>query len=72
MLIKDFPDGFSLGYSVHVLSLMLQSILIRAEERVDPRAAPLSEDEARALSGLVDLLHTALHDATMLQKRRVN
>jgi hypothetical protein len=72
MLLKDFPEDFSLGYSVHVLSLMLQSILIRAEERVYSRAAPMSEDEARALSGLVDLLHAALHDATILQKRRVN
>ena len=72
MLLKDFPDGFSFGYSVHVVSLMLQSILIRAEERIDPHGAPMSEDEARALSGLVDLLHAALHDATMLQKRRVN
>ena len=72
MLLKDLPDGFSLQSGVEVLGLMLQSILIRAEERVDPHAAPMSEDEARALSGLVDLLHAALHDATMLQKRRVN
>ncbi|MBW8619530.1 MAG: hypothetical protein KGO21_12605 [Hyphomicrobiales bacterium] len=67
MLLKDFPEGFSLGYSVHVLSLMLQSILIRTGERVDARG--FSEEEARAFDVLVDLLHAALRDAAQLQKR---
>jgi hypothetical protein len=70
MLLKDFPEGFSLSYSVHVLSLMLQSILIRTEERVDARG--FSEEEARAFASLVELLHIASRDAAMLQKRMVN
>ena len=70
MLLKDFPEGFSLSYSVHVLSLMLQSILIRTEVRVDARG--FSEEEARAFDGLVDLLHAALRDAAQLQKRMVH
>ena len=70
MLLKDFPEDFSLGYSVHVLSLMLQSILIQTKESIDTRG--FSEDEARAIEGLIDLLHTALRDASLLQKRIMN
>ena len=38
MLLKDIPESFSLNYSVHVLALMLQSILIRAEEMIDQQS----------------------------------
>ena len=65
MLIKDFPDGFSFGYSVHVLSLMLQSILIRAEERLETRT--FSASEARAFETLLELLEAAQRDAVMLK-----
>ena len=72
MLLKDFPENFSLGYSVHVLGLMLQSILIRAEQRVDARAGVLSEEETRACAALVDLLRMALSDAQAVQRRVMN
>ena len=72
MLLKDFPEGFSLGYSVHALSLMLQSILIRAEDIFTTRGAHVSEEERRAFASLVELLHIAARDAAMLQKRMVN
>ena len=72
MLIKDFPEGFSLGYSVHALSLMLQSILIRAEDTIATRGVHLSEEERRAFASLVELLHIASRDAAALQKRMVN
>ena len=72
MLIKDFPEGFSLGYSVHALSLMLQSILIRAEDTFTTRGIDASEEERRAFARLVELLHIASRDAAALQKRMVN
>ena len=69
MLLKDLPDGFSLQSSVEVLGLMLQSILIRAEERLERH--PLSASEARAFETLLALLEAAQRDAVMLKKRRV-
>ena len=72
MLLKDFPEDFSLGYSVHVLGLMLQSILIRADQRVDTRAGVMSEEDARAYARLVDLLRMALSDAQAVQRRVMN
>ena len=72
MLLKDFPEGFSLGYSVHVLALMLQSILIRAAAIIDDRDEDLSADEAQALQSLTEILTIALRDAESLQKRMMN
>jgi hypothetical protein len=69
MLLKDLPDGFSLQSSVEVLGLMLQSILIRAEERLEGH--PLSASEARAFETLLALLEAAQRDAVMLKERRV-
>ena len=69
MLLKDLPDGFSLQSGVEVLGLMLQSILIRAEERLEGRS--LSASEARAFETLLELLEAAQRDAVMLKERRV-
>ena len=65
MLLKDLPDGFSLQSSVEVLGLMLQSILIRAEERLETRT--FSASEARAFETLLALLEAAQRDAVMLK-----
>ena len=65
MLLKDLPDGFSLQSSVEVLGLMLQSILIRAEERLETRT--FSASEARAFETLLELLEAAQRDAVMLK-----
>ena len=72
MLLKDFPDGFSLGYSVHVLFIHLQSVLMRAQERIDDSAGGLSEEEARAFQVLSDMLHAALRDVEKMQGRLLN
>ena len=72
MLLKDIPESFSLNYSVHVLALMLQSILIRAQEMIDDRDEELSADEAQALQSLTEILTIALRDAETLQKRMMN
>lgn len=65
MLLKDLPDGFSLQSDVEVLGLMLQSILIRAEERLETRT--FSASEARAFETLLELLEAAQRDAVMLK-----
>ena len=72
MLLKDFPEGFSLGYSVHVLALMLQSILMRAEEMIDRQSVDADADKIRALHNLTEILSAALRDAETLQKRMMN
>ena len=72
MLLKDFPDGFSLGYSVHVLFVHLQSVLMRAQERIDDSAGGMSEEEARAFQDLSDMLHAALRDVEKMQGRLLN
>ena len=65
MLLKDLPDGFSLQSGVEVLGLMLQSILIRAEERLETRT--FSASEVRAFETLLVLLEAAQRDAVMLK-----
>ena len=72
MLLKDIPESFSLNYSVHVLALMLQSILIRAEEMIDQQSIDSDADKARALDNLTEILSSALRDAESLQKRKMN
>ena len=72
MLLKDIPESFSLNYSVHVLALMLQSILIRAEEMIDQQSVNPDADKTRALHNLTEILSTALRDAESLQKRMMN
>jgi hypothetical protein len=72
MLLKDIPESFSLNYSVHVLALMLQSILIRAEEMIDQQSVDSDADKARALHNLTEILSSALRDAEALQKRKMN
>ena len=72
MLLKDFPEDFSLGYSVHVLFILLQSILMRVHERIEENAGGMSDDEARAFQGLSDMLHAALRDVETMQKRLLN
>ena len=72
MLLKDIPESFSLNYSVHVLALMLQSILIRAEEMIDQQSVDPDADKTRALHNLTEILSTALRDAEALQKRKMN
>ena len=72
MLLKDIPESFSLNYSVHVLALMLQSILIRAQEMIDQQSVDSDADKTRALDNLTEILSTALRDAEALQKRMMN
>lgn len=72
MFLKDFPEDFTLGYSVHVLSILLQSILIRAQQQIEGPASVMSPAEIIAFENLVDLLQSALSDATSLQKRLMN
>jgi hypothetical protein len=72
MLLKDFPEDFSLGYSVHVLGLMLQSILLRASEIIEARADEMQGDESRAFEALTALLEAALRDAEGLQRKMLN
>ena len=72
MLLKEIPESFSLNYSVHVLALMLQSILIRAEEMIDQQSVNPDADKTRALHNLTEILSTALRDAESLQKRMMN
>ena len=69
MFLKDFPPGLSLNYSVHVLALMLQSILIRAEERLETRT--FSASEARAFETLLELLEAAqrAYDGALIQQK---
>jgi len=61
-----------LNYSVHVLALMLQSILIRAEEMIDQQNVDSDADKTRALHNLTEILSTALRDAESLQKRMMD
>ena len=72
MLLKDFPVGFTLGYSVLVLALMLQSILMQSAEMIDQRDEALSADEALALRTLIEVLEAALRDAESLHMRVLN
>ena len=72
MLLKNFPEGFSLGYSVHVLFIHLQSVLMHAQERIDESADGMSEEEARAFQGLSEMLYAALRDVEKMQKRLLN
>ena len=72
MLLKDFPVSFTLGYSVHVLTLMLQSILMQSAEVIDQRDDRLSADEALAIQRLIEVLEAALRDAESLHKRVLN
>ena len=72
MLLKDFPEDFSFGYSVHVLFIHLQSVLMRAQERIEDSAGAISDDEARAFHSLSNMLHAALRDMEKLQKRLLN
>jgi len=72
MLLKDFPEDFSLGYSVHVLFIHLQSVLMRTQERLEDSAGVMSEDETRAFQVLSDMLHAALRDVEKMQKRLLN
>ena len=72
MLLKDFPVGFTLGYSVHVLALMLQSILMQSAEVIDQRDETLSADEALAMQRLIEVLEAALRDAESLHQRVLN
>ena len=72
MLLKDFPEDFSLGYSVHVLFIHLQSVLMRTQERLEDSAGVMSEDETRAFQVLSDMLHAALQDVDKMQKRLLN
>ena len=72
MLLKDFPEDFSLGYSVHVLFIHLQSVLMRTQERLEDSAGVMSEDETRAFQSLSDMLHAALRDVEKMQKRLLN
>ena len=72
MLLKDFPEDFSLGYSVHVLFIHLQSVLMRTQERLEDSAGVMSEDETRAFHVLSDMLHAALRDVEKMRKRLLN
>ena len=72
MLLKDFPPGLSLGYSVHVIFLMLQSTLMRAEEMITQADVPLTDEDRGALIALIDLLDCARVDTARLQKRMMN
>jgi len=54
------------------LALMLQSILIRAEEMIDQQNVDSDADKTRALHNLTEILSTALRDAESLQKRMMN
>ena len=72
MLLKDFPEYFTLGYSVHVLSILLQSILIRAQQQIEGTSRDLGPAEVIAFENLVDLLEAALSDAQSLHKRLLN
>ena len=72
MFLKDFPEDFTLGYSVHVLSVLLQSILIRAQQQIEGSSRDLAPAEVVAFESLVDLLESALSDAQSLHKRLLN
>ncbi|MFM8606849.1 MAG: hypothetical protein ACKOBC_02660 [Hyphomicrobiales bacterium] len=72
MFLKDIPESFSLNYSVHVLALMLQSILLRAHDMIEESEADSNADKMRAMHHLTDILSAALRDAETLQKRMMN
>ncbi|MEI6574004.1 MAG: hypothetical protein WCO61_10750 [Alphaproteobacteria bacterium] len=69
---QRFSGWLSLGYSVHVLFIHLQSVLMRVQERIDDSAGVMSEDEIRAFQSLSDMLHAALRDVEKMQKRLLN
>ena len=72
MLLKDFPQGFSLGYSVHVLGILMQSILIRVSNLIEEEQSVMNAEEAAAIESLSELLATAHRDIETLTSRRLN
>ena len=72
MLLKDFPQGFSLGYSVHVLGILMQSILIRVSHLIEEERNVMNAEEAAAIESLRALLEAAHRDIETLTSRRLN
>jgi hypothetical protein len=72
MLLKDFPEGFTLGDSVYVLGVMLQSILIHASELIEAPNEAMQAEDSGAFDELLAVLSAALRDAEGLQKKRLN
>ena len=72
MLLKDFPIGFSLGYSVHAVSVMLQSVLIRISMMVEEPDYSLDSEDAQAIRSLSEMIEAAQRNITVLQKRISN
>ena len=72
MLLKDFPQGFSLGYSVHVLGILMQSILMRVSHLIEEGQSVMNAEEAAAIESLRALLEAAHRDIETLTSRRLN
>lgn len=72
MFLRDFPDNFTLGYSVHVLFVLLQSILIRVECMIENDDQSLSQDDREMIMSLIKLIDDAQSDAHKLEKKILN
>lgn len=72
MFLKNFPEQFGLGYSIHVIFLMMQSTLMLAQDLVEATEPEEAEENRRLLLSLIDLLDHARRDAEMLEKRLLN
>jgi hypothetical protein len=72
MLLKDFPENFTLGYSVHVLFILLQSVLMRVEGMIENEKQTLSHDDREMILSLIKLIDDAQNDAHRLERKILN
>jgi hypothetical protein len=72
MLLKDFPENFTLGYSVHVLFILLQSLLMRVESMIENEGEPLSHEDREIIFSLIKLIDDAQNDAHRLERKILN
>ena len=69
MLLKDFPENFTLGYSVHLVFILLQSTLMRVQSLIESDPYALSHEDREMISSLVTLIDDAQRDAHLLHER---
>ncbi|MFM8607818.1 MAG: hypothetical protein ACKOBC_07640 [Hyphomicrobiales bacterium] len=69
MLLKDFPENFTLGYNVHLVFILLQSTLMRVKSLIESDPYTLSHEDREMISSLVTLIDDAQRDAHLLHER---
>ena len=72
MLLKDFPQNFTLDYSVHVLFILLQSVLMRVEGMIENGEQALSHEDREMILSLIKLIDDAQSDVHRLERKILN